>query len=196
MDIMAAKNFVPDLEDLDSLFSMEDLSDMEGQTPAIIEKRSVTVSPKREIAEPVKEVELDPKASEDFEMARNNIKRVMATGESTLQGITELAEAGDSARAYEVAGQIMKILLDANKDLIAIHKTKKEIAVTKTVKEEAAEKNNPQVINNTTQQAFFCGTTEELSQFLKNSINIPQTQPAIEVTPTPTNSVVDDDDEI
>ena len=108
------------------------------------------------VAKPVVENDAESKAEEDLELARNNIKRLLAKGEEALDGILYLAESSDHPRAYEVAGQIVKTLVDANKDLIGLHKTRKAPEKASTVIE-------PTVTNN----SIFVGTTNDLQKLLK-----------------------------
>ena len=93
----------------------------------------------------------EQKRQVDFDIARTNIKTLIVKGEEVLDGIIDLATSGEHPRAYEVAGQLIKTLVDANKDLMGLHK-KKEVAKDK---EEPA----PVVNNNT---VHFNGTTNDL----------------------------------
>lgn len=97
----------------------------------------------------------EAKRLKDFEIARINIKTLLVKGEEALDGILDLAQSGEHPRAYEVAGQIIKTLVDANKDLMSLHKKKE-------VKEAPQEPNK--VINNS---IVFNGTTTELQAALK-----------------------------
>lgn len=65
--------------------------------------------------------------ADDFDMARGNIKDILVQGSDVLEDMIELAKASDHPRAFEVAGNLMKTLIDANKDLIDIHDKKKKI---------------------------------------------------------------------
>lgn len=68
------------------------------------------------------QVELD----EDMEYARINMKDVIDKGKAALDGALELAEAGDTARPYEVVGGVITAIIQANKELILLHQTRKE----------------------------------------------------------------------
>ena len=71
----------------------------------------------------------------------------------------EIAKASQHPRAFEIVGQIIKTLADANKDLMSLHKTKKDIDKDDT-KSQA-----PSITNN----SLFVGSTAELSKYLKNN---------------------------
>ena len=95
-------------------------------------------------------------ADDDYEYARNNLKGLIENGKSTLENIMYLAKEGESPRAYEVAGQLIKTLADTNKDLLDLAKKSKEL---KQDKQE--EKTGTQI-----QNALFVGSTTELQKFL------------------------------
>ena len=66
----------------------------------------------------------------------------------------EIAKQSEHPRAFEVVGQLIKSGLDANKELMSLHKTKKELSI---------ETNSSVNVNN----AVFVGSTAELQKLLK-----------------------------
>lgn len=98
----------------------------------------------------------DSLRDEDFETARTNINRLIQRGEEAVDGILRLASEAEQPRAYEVASNLIKTMVEANKDLLEIHKQKKELD-----KEDYAGPRT-QVQNNT----LFVGSTKELQQHL------------------------------
>ena len=95
-------------------------------------------------------------SDDDYEYARNNLKGLIENGKSTLENIIYLAKEGESPRAYEVAGQLIKTLADTNKDLLDLAKKSKEL---KQDKQE--EKSGTQI-----QNALFVGSTAELQKLI------------------------------
>lgn len=95
---------------------------------------------------------------DDYQYARNNLKGLIENGKSTLENIMYLAKEGESPRAYEVAGQLIKTLADTNKDLLDLAKKSKDL---KQDKQE--EKSGTQI-----QNALFVGSTAELQKFINN----------------------------
>lgn len=93
----------------------------------------------------------------DFQEARTNIKTIISKGEDALDGILDLAKASEHPRTFEVAGQIIKTLVDANKDLLGLHKQAKELKKNDEKSESA------KTVNNT---AYFVGTAAELQQMV------------------------------
>jgi hypothetical protein len=96
-----------------------------------------------------------PNAAADFETARENIHSIIQKGTGALDDIIILARASDSARAYEVVSQMIKTLVDANKDLIHLHKQLKDVEDNKG--------GDTNIQNN-----LFVGNTAELQKLINN----------------------------
>ena len=96
--------------------------------------------------------------SNDFEYARGNIINTIEKGNEALQGILDVAGTGQHPRAYEVAANLVKTMVEANKDLLDLTKKRKEI-------EKADNALNPQTVNNN----LFVGSTAELLKALKSN---------------------------
>lgn len=94
--------------------------------------------------------------NDDFEYARGNIINTIEKGNEALQGILDVAGMGQHPRAYEVAANLVKTMVEANKDLLDLTKKKKEI-------EKVENKLNPQTVNNN----LFVGSTADLLKALK-----------------------------
>ena len=50
----------------------------------------------------------------DYEYTRGNLYSIIEKGQEAINGILELAQESEQARAYEVAGQLIKSVSDAN----------------------------------------------------------------------------------
>lgn len=101
---------------------------------------------------------------EDFEQARSNIKEIIDKGQNVLDDMIALAKASDHPRSYEVAATLIKTLVDTNKDLLDLHKKKKEIQGKQQEQSQAGTTN---VQNNT----VFVGSGVELLEILKGKNN-------------------------
>lgn len=99
------------------------------------------------------------KVDDDYDYARENIKSLLENGKEVLDNIMYLAKEGESPRAYEVAGQLIKTLTDTNKDLIGLAKSAREAKGKEQEKE-----SSPTTVNNT----MFIGSTAELQKMLKS----------------------------
>jgi hypothetical protein len=92
----------------------------------------------------------------DYDYIRGTIYSLVEKGQEGINGILELAQETESARAYEVAGQLIKSVSDAAEKLINLHKSIKDIEDTQ-----------PMGTTNVT-NALFIGSTAELSKILKS----------------------------
>ena len=95
----------------------------------------------------------------DYEYTRGNLYSLIEKGQEALNGIMEVAEEQGSARAYEVAGQIIKSVADTTDKLADLHKKVKDI-----------EADNPKTQSTVTNNALFVGSTSELSKMLKDGL--------------------------
>ena len=62
----------------------------------------------------------------DFNYVRDNIKGLIDNGSVAIDEILKVAKAGDSPRAYEVLGQLLKTVSEMNKDLIDLYQKTKQ----------------------------------------------------------------------
>lgn len=92
----------------------------------------------------------------DYEYTRANLYSLIEKGQEAINGIMELAGEGDSPRAYEVAGQLIKSVGDVTDKLIDLQKKLKDV-----------EEDTVKTTNNVTNNALFVGSTSELSKLLK-----------------------------
>ena len=108
------------------------------------------------------EVPTDDKMNKDYEYARSNFYNVIESGTEALEQMLDVAKASEHPRAYEVVSTIMKTLVDANKDVVAMS----------TKKVESEEKANSESPNGlTTTNNLFVGSTNELQQLIKDMKN-------------------------
>ena len=114
--------------------------EFKGSAPTPIIKKSETTSG----------VSLDA----DFNYVRDNIKGLIDNGSSAIDEILKVAKAGDSPRAYEVLGQLLKTVSEMNKDLIDLYQK------TKQVKKEEIK------VNHTTNNSIYVGSTSELQDLI------------------------------
>ena len=113
-----------------------------------------------EMPETVKRVEVVEDTVEvDYKYARNNFYKVIEKGTQALEDMLDVAKASEHPRAYEVVSTLMKTLVDANKDLVAMGDKKK--------KDDEPNSDGKNVTNNN----LFVGSTTELQSMLKDLRN-------------------------
>jgi len=108
---------------------------------------------------PIKEEE-NKNVDSDYEYARENLRGLIENGKVAMENIIFLAKEGESPRAYEVIGQLIKTLSDTNKDLIELSKKARE----------AKGKDLPlqQQPQNVTNNSLFVGSTAELQKLINS----------------------------
>ena len=105
-------------------------------------------------------VEVDDTAGQserDLKYSRENLYHLIERGRDALDGILDLANQSQSPRAYEVAGQIIKVVSDTNRDLVDLQKKAKDLFADDGLK-------TGNVTNN-----LFVGNTSELTKLIGGS---------------------------
>jgi hypothetical protein len=107
----------------------------------------------------------DPDLKQDladaYQQSKENLQGIIDQGKEAMEEILQIAKVGQHPRAFEVYGTILKNMVDANKELLAIQKQMREM-------DENAKKatsNGP-----TIDKAIFVGSTSELSKLLKGKM--------------------------
>lgn len=101
---------------------------------------------------------LDVDLKKDYEVARENFHEMIEKGKEAFDDILSIARESEKGRDFEVAAGIFKNVLDANQQLLDIHKKIRELSNYK--QNQSSDKTT---INN----ALFVGSTSELSKMLK-----------------------------
>ena len=94
--------------------------------------------------------------TKDYEYSRAQLYSLVEKGQEAVAGALDVAQQSDSARAYEVAGQLIKHVADTADKLMDLQKKVKEI-------DEVKDKNTTNVTNN----SLFVGSTADLQKMLK-----------------------------
>lgn len=122
-----------------------------------IESKFAEIEPLKQEIElaPIKTASIND-IEKDYEYTRANLYSLIEKGQDAINGIIEIANDGGSARAYEVAGQLIKSVGDVTDKLLDLQKKLKDIEEEKT-----------KTTTNTMNNAIFVGSTSELSKLLK-----------------------------
>lgn len=119
-------------------------------------------------AEPVAPLTREEEADNDHDYARQNMYNAIETGNKALEELLDVAKSSQHPRAYEVLATTIKTIVDANKELVNLSKTK--------VAEEKQPDSGP-VGGNITNNNLFVGTPHDLLKTLagmKNNGSIEQ----------------------
>lgn len=99
---------------------------------------------------------------DDLDFARNNIRDLIDTGTLSLKELTTIAKSTEHPRAYEVLSTLLNTVVNLNKELIDIHKKKKDLFKEEPVAEKQG------TTNLKVNQAVFVGSTSDLAKIVKS----------------------------
>jgi hypothetical protein len=130
---------------------LDDIFNISGE---LVPKNIEVSSNNSEIVE-VKSSTREEDLKRDYDYTRGTIYSLLEKGKEAIDGMLEVAQETESARAYEVVGQLIKSVSDTADKLANLHKTLKDIEDVKVT--------GPTNVTN----ALFVGSTAELSKLLK-----------------------------
>jgi hypothetical protein len=108
--------------------------------PTVVEETNVTVP-----------TTLDDEVVNDIEVAKANIEDLISKGSDSLDSLLSLAKQSESPRAFEVVSTMVKTLIDANKEFVAMSEKKKY-----------AKEDHPAAQTNITNNNLILSTTDIL----------------------------------
>ncbi len=132
----------------------EKLNDVFDIVPTVVSDNATVVAQQETPPEEHKE---DENIDADYEYARGNLRGLIENGKIAMENIIFLAKEGESPRAYEVVGQLIKTLAETNKDLLELGKKAKE------ARGKDKQDSSPQHVTN----ALFVGSTAELQKMIR-----------------------------
>ena len=123
---------------------------------AEIMKKEPVSKPTRTSAKDLKKSK-GPDIETDYNYSRAQLYSLVEKGLEAVDGALDVAQQSDSARAYEVAGQLIKHVADTADKLVDLQKKMKDID----------EVNTKQNTTNVTNNSLFVGSTADLQKMLK-----------------------------
>jgi len=130
--------------------NMEQLFDVSA-TPVVQKAERLPVIPVDD------EPDLKQDLTDAYEQTKSNLQDLIDQGKDAMEEILQIAKAGQHPRAFEVYGTLLKNVVDANKELLAVQKQMREMDGKKK-----------EVNNTNIDKAVFIGSTDELAKMLKN----------------------------
>ena len=128
--------------------NMEQIFDV---TPVEEEKKK----PTEIVAVKYNEPDVKQDLTDAYQQSKENLQEIIDQGKEAMEEILNIAKAGQHPRAFEVYGTLLKNMVDANKELLNIQKTMRDM----DKKKEGDTKID---------KAIFVGSTAELNKFLNN----------------------------
>ena len=122
--------------------------------PTKVEEKKSNLSAVTNTGEPDLKVDLE----DAYAQSKDNLQEFIENGKEALEELFQIAKAGQHPRAFEVYSGMLKNLVDANKELLAMQKQMREMDGKK---QETQKTNIDKAI-------FFNGSTAELQKLLKN----------------------------
>lgn len=101
-------------------------------------------------------------AKKDYEYTRANLYSIIEKGQEAINSVLDLAKDTETARAYEVVGQLIKNVSDATDKLLDLQKKIKDLDNVGNSKS-----SGPRSVTN---NAVFVGSTTELVKFMKGQL--------------------------
>ncbi len=92
-----------------------------------------------------------------YQQSKENLQELIDQGKEAMDEILQVAKAGQHPRAFEVYGGLLKNVIDANKELLAIQKQMRDM-------DENAKKDKG---GTNIDKAIFIGSTAELNKLIK-----------------------------
>ena len=139
--------------------------EIDKKMPKDVQNALVPVDTKAVVALVDQAPKISKEARDDYDFARSNLHALLLKGNEILEGITNLAQESDHPRTYEVAGGVVKVLIDGTRELMQLQKDIREIEKKTGGSDEA----KPVTIENADQVNNFVmdATTLELLESLE-----------------------------
>jgi len=129
-------------EQIAASLGIRPMSEIDEEEEAANTLPTVEETEETSVAEPSSGANLDREENlKDIELARKNIENIIQQGDDSLREMIDLAKQSESPRAFEVTANLMKTLLDANKDFVDMSTKKKYAKEELEGPKEAAQQN-------------------------------------------------------
>ena len=105
---------------------------------------------------PVDKLDLKQDLVDSYEQTKSNLQDLIDSGKDAMEELRQIASAGQHPRAFEVYATLLKNMVDANKELLAVQKQMRDM--------DGKKKDGG---DTRIDKAVFVGSTDELSKLLK-----------------------------
>jgi hypothetical protein len=104
----------------------------------------------------------DKQVDADLKFVRDNLYDLITSGHSAIDQMMSIADQSQHPRAYEVLANMIKTMVDTNKDLLDMHEKKKKLQGDDKKEESKTVNNN-----------LFVGSTNDILKLLKQNNDEP-----------------------
>lgn len=103
-----------------------------------------------------KQVNDDKQVEADLKYVRDNLYDLISSGSTAIDQMMSIADQSQHPRAYEVLANMIRQMVETNKDLLDIHEKKKKIQ---------SQQEQKSTVNNN----LFVGSTKDVLELIKQS---------------------------
>ena len=128
---------------------MEEIFDV---TPTVPEEKKAPVVLQQHYNDP----DLKQDLTDAYQQSKENLQGIIDQGKDAMEELRHIAAAGQHPRAFEVYATLLKNVVDANKELLAVQKQMRTM--------DGKQKEGDTKID----KAIFVGSTAELNKLLKS----------------------------
>jgi len=104
-----------------------------------------------------KQVTDDKQVEADLKYVRDNLYDLISSGSTAIDQMMSIADQSQHPRAYEVLANMIRQMVETNKDLLDIHEKKKKIQSEKSEQKSTVNNN------------LFVGSTKDVLELIKQS---------------------------
>ena len=122
-------------------------------TPTVVEENKKEILPVVKSEKENKEQELQQDLTDAYQQSKENLQDLIDNGKEAMEELLAIAKEGQHPRAYEVYGTLLKNMVDANKELLAVQKQMRDM--------DGKKKDGG---DTRIDKAVFVGSTDELSK--------------------------------
>ena len=133
-------------KNLSEVFDVEPVKDIKKEKLPVVQQNYIYPDMKQDL-------------TDAYQQSKENLQAIIDQGKEAMDEILQIAKVGQHPRAFEVYGTILKNMVDANKELLAIQKQMREM-----------DGKAKESTNTTIDKAIFVGSTSELSKLLKGKL--------------------------
>lgn len=121
-----------------------------------VESAPVPAVKKEALPATLSEDNLKEDLADAYEQTKSNLQDLIDQGKDAMEEVLQVAKNSQHPRAFEVYGTLLKNVVDANKELLAVQKQMRDM-----------DKKNAPSGSTTIDKAIFVGSTSELNKLIK-----------------------------
>lgn len=126
------------------------------ETVPLAKSNKAIIEAKKDLPVIDKNTDLTQDLADAYEQTKDNLQELIGQGMEAMEEILAIAKEGQHPRAFEVYGSLLKNVVDANKELLAVQKQMRDMDINKN-----------KGGNTTIDKAVFVGTPSDLNKLLR-----------------------------